>query len=280
MKLLNIDSAAPGIYRAKVFFDEDKVRVYVPGITQASNPITSENKLDLSTYLDNKEQYPIAQWCAYNKQSTMIQYLEDLMWVMFEGGDIKKPVILSYTFIEEGNNSSSGGDISNTEELPGTENETSAANNNPNNEEFSSETGSGQFTNPLPGHRVNSGANSDFGWRPDFGRNHYGVDMAASSGTAIVASDDGTISFAGWQNPNNHGEGWGLYVTINHGNGYTTLYAHCSKLNVSQGAIVKKGDVIGYVGSTGSSTGPHLHFEVKQNGSAIDPESLIPDIRS
>ena len=85
------------------------------------------------------------------------------------------------------------------------------------------------------------------------------------TGTAIYAADGGTVTYAGW------GGGLGYYVSIDHGNGFKTIYAHCSALYVSKGAKVKQGDVIGLSGNTGYSTGPHLHFEINKNGSSYDP---------
>ena len=102
-------------------------------------------------------------------------------------------------------------------------------------------------------------------------RLHNGVDLAAVTGTPIFASKSGVVTTAciGW------GNGYGNHVVINHGDGYSTLYAHQSALNVYEGQIVSQGDVIGYVGSTGNSTGPHLHFTVFKNGETINPMSCI-----
>lgn len=101
-----------------------------------------------------------------------------------------------------------------------------------------------------------------------FGR-HTGIDIAGASGAAIVAADGGVVSFAGWQG------GYGNFVIINHGNGLVTRYAHCSKLLVSSGQRVSQGQTIALRGSTGHSTGPHLHFEVLQNGSFRNPLSYL-----
>lgn len=102
-------------------------------------------------------------------------------------------------------------------------------------------------------------------------RLHNGVDLAAVTGTPIFASKSGVVTTAciGW------GNGYGTHVVINHGDGFSTLYAHQSALNVYEGQIVSQGDVIGYVGSTGNSTGPHLHFTVFKNGETINPMSCI-----
>jgi murein DD-endopeptidase MepM/ murein hydrolase activator NlpD len=95
---------------------------------------------------------------------------------------------------------------------------------------------------------------------------HAGLDFAAAQGTPIFATADGRVSIAG-----NMGNGYGNYVVINHGFGYETLYGHMYRIKVRNGAIVKRGEVIGWVGSTGKSTGPHVHYEVKKYGKHLDP---------
>ncbi len=128
--------------------------------------------------------------------------------------------------------------------------------------------GTGQFTRPVSG-----AISSPFGWRmhPIFHvrRMHTGVDMQAGMGTPIHAADSGTVVEAGWRG------GYGKTVVISHGNGLSTLYAHQSQILVSVGQTVRKGEVIGEVGSTGFSTGPHLHFEVRVNGSPVDPAGYL-----
>jgi len=102
-----------------------------------------------------------------------------------------------------------------------------------------------------------------------YGGRHTGLDIAGSTGSAVVAADGGAISFSGWEG------GYGNFVIINHGNGLTTRYAHLSKRLVSSGQYVNQGQTIGLRGSTGRSTGPHLHFEVLQNGSFRNPLSYL-----
>ncbi len=114
---------------------------------------------------------------------------------------------------------------------------------------------------------------SPFGWRmhPVLGyrRFHAGMDFAASYGSTIRAADSGTVIFAGWYG------GYGKAVIIDHGKGVTTLYGHTSELYVSEGQGVQRGQAIAAVGSTGLSTGPHLHFEVRHNGSPVDPANYL-----
>lgn len=110
---------------------------------------------------------------------------------------------------------------------------------------------------------------SEYGMRvhPVLGsrRAHKGIDLAAPVGTPIYATADGTISRADWFSS------YGLYVSIEHGGNIETRYGHMSRLNVAAGQEVRKGDIIGFVGSTGRSTGPHLHYEVRIAGAAVNP---------
>ena len=128
----------------------------------------------------------------------------------------------------------------------------------------------GTYIWPLPGYSPGSA----YGWRihPIWGdmRFHAGEDIGAPSGTPILAADSGIATVI----PNN-GNGYGNYIIINHGGGRTTLYAHMSAFAVSNGQSVTQGQTIGYVGSTGNSTGPHLHFEVRVNGATTDPKSYF-----
>ncbi len=120
---------------------------------------------------------------------------------------------------------------------------------------------------------VRGGISSGFGWRVHpiygYGRMHSGLDITAGYGAPIRATGAGRVIQSGYYG------GYGNCVIIDHGNGLTTLYGHCSELAVGQGAFVKKGQTIGYVGSTGASTGPHLHYEVAVNGSQVDPSSYL-----
>lgn len=104
---------------------------------------------------------------------------------------------------------------------------------------------------------------SPFGKR--WGRMHQGIDFAAAVGAPIYASTAGTVIHSGWE------PGYGKSILLDHGNGLHTLYAHCSKLLVKVGAVIPKGGLIARVGSTGHSTGPHLHFEVIVNGVRKNP---------
>lgn len=110
---------------------------------------------------------------------------------------------------------------------------------------------------------------SDFGmrWHPVLGgrRPHKGIDLADPTGTPVHATADGVIGRADWFS------GYGLCVEIEHGGSLETRYGHMSRLNVAAGQMVRKGDVIGFVGATGRATGPHLHYEVRVNGIAVNP---------
>ena len=130
-------------------------------------------------------------------------------------------------------------------------------------------TGNGTFAHPCPGARVSS----EFGWRDEpiagAGNTHKGLDLAAPTGTPIYAAAAGTVSIARYSNSA------GNWVVINHGNGLQTYYMHASALYVAEGQSVSKGQNIAAVGSTGQSTGPHLHFQVMVNGTPVNPRNYL-----
>ncbi len=110
---------------------------------------------------------------------------------------------------------------------------------------------------------LNGPITSSFG--PRWGRMHEGIDISVGTGTSVVAAASGTVLVAGWSG------GYGVLVVIDHGNGLATAYAHNSSATVSPGQSVTQGQLVAYSGNTGHSTGPHLHFEVRVNGSAVNP---------
>lgn len=122
---------------------------------------------------------------------------------------------------------------------------------------------------------------SPFGYRthPIYGdrRFHSGVDIGAGFGDTIMAAASGTVIYVNYPYPgcNYGGSGYGNYFIIDHGNGITTLYAHCQSIYVTNGQSVSAGEAVGAVGSTGGSTGAHLHFEVRSNGERVDPLSYL-----
>ncbi|RYE59488.1 MAG: M23 family metallopeptidase [Hyphomicrobiales bacterium] len=124
---------------------------------------------------------------------------------------------------------------------------------------------------PLDSYR----ASSNFGMRehPVIGglRAHKGIDMAAPTGTPIYATADGLVSKAEWFSS------YGNFISIGHGGDLETRFGHLSRIAVTAGQRVRKGDLIGYVGSTGRSTGPHLHYEVRVAGQAVDPTSYMSE---
>ncbi|MBQ6907853.1 MAG: peptidoglycan DD-metalloendopeptidase family protein, partial [Clostridia bacterium] len=126
--------------------------------------------------------------------------------------------------------------------------------------------GTGNFSRPASGTITARFGSRSSRWSSG---KHTGLDIAAASGSPIYAADSGKVTFAGWKGS------YGYMVILNHGNGYETYYAHCSKLCVSVGETVEKGDLIARVGSTGNSTGAHCHFEVRYNGVAKNPEAYL-----
>ncbi|MBE9216562.1 peptidoglycan DD-metalloendopeptidase family protein [Plectonema cf. radiosum LEGE 06105] len=129
-------------------------------------------------------------------------------------------------------------------------------------------SGSGIMALPSNGY-----ISSPYGWRSHpllgYRRLHTGIDFAAGYGSTIRAADSGTVIYSGWYG------GYGKTVIINHGKGITTLYAHSSQLYVQVGESVKRGQAISAIGSTGLSTGPHLHFEVRKNGTPVNPADYL-----
>jgi murein DD-endopeptidase MepM/ murein hydrolase activator NlpD len=119
---------------------------------------------------------------------------------------------------------------------------------------------------------VAGSVSSDFGMRRHpilgFTRMHKGIDFRASYGTPILAATDGRVSYAGWAG------GYGQQVRIAHAGGLLTSYSHMSRIVAEPGSMVRQGELIGYVGSSGLSTGPHLHYELHRNGVPIDPSSV------
>lgn len=114
---------------------------------------------------------------------------------------------------------------------------------------------------------------SEYGWRihPIYGQRHFhiGIDLAAPEGTPVFAARAGTVTYAGWRSA------YGYLIVIDHGD-YETYYGHLSRVNVFVGQRVEKGDFIARSGNTGTSTGPHLHFEIRRNGETYDPIAYLP----
>lgn len=141
---------------------------------------------------------------------------------------------------------------------------------NPNNNNNNYTSGNGSFIWPCP---ASHNVTSPFGYRihPIFGTTkfHSGIDIAAASGSAVLAVAGGTVVTS------TYSSSYGHYIVVNHGNGYTSLYAHLSNRLVSAGSTVSQGTTIGLVGSTGWSTGPHLHFEISQNGTRVNPLNYV-----
>lgn len=133
----------------------------------------------------------------------------------------------------------------------------------------SSISGNGRFTHPC----TEATITSRFGSRTDpingGADTHKGIDLAANTGTPVYAADAGTVTTAGYS------PSAGNWIVINHGDGFVTKYMHLSSINVNEGDEVRKVQKIGGVGSTGNSTGPHLHFQVELNGTPVNPENYL-----
>ncbi|NPA92782.1 MAG: peptidoglycan DD-metalloendopeptidase family protein [Chloroflexi bacterium] len=127
---------------------------------------------------------------------------------------------------------------------------------------YTGAVGTGTFVWPTPMHRLVGN---------NYGPSHLGLDLGVWVGGPIYAADSGVVVFAGWSNV-----GYGYMIMIDHGNGYQTLYAHLSQVNVHCGQSVFQGQLIGLGGSTGNSSGPHLHFEVRYHGGFINPWTVLP----
>lgn len=136
-----------------------------------------------------------------------------------------------------------------------------------------SENSDSSSDNSLPVWPLEAGISSSFGWRKDpvtgEDKFHEGIDLAAKEGTDVKAAMAGRVQVTDDQ------EGYGKVVVLDHGHGFTTLYAHNSDIEVKTGEWVAKGSTIAKVGSTGRSTGPHLHFEVRKDGKELDPENFL-----
>ena len=127
---------------------------------------------------------------------------------------------------------------------------------------FEGSYGSGGFIWPTGNHTLSGN---------DYWDGHLGIDIAAPTGSQISAADSGVVVFAGWAN-----FGYGNTVMIDHGNGYQSLYAHLNSISISCGRSVSQGTTIGFAGSTGNSTGSHLHFEIRYQGGFINPWYVLP----
>jgi murein DD-endopeptidase MepM/ murein hydrolase activator NlpD len=123
--------------------------------------------------------------------------------------------------------------------------------------------GTGSYVWPSTERRV-----SGYEWTPDVG--HYGIDIGGDTGNPIYAVDNGVVVYSGWND-----WGYGNVIAIDHGNGIQTIYAHMDTLSVACGAFVYQGDIIGTMGSTGNSSGPHLHIEFRSGNTPQNPHNFI-----
>jgi len=133
-----------------------------------------------------------------------------------------------------------------------------------------------QIARKTPSQGIFSPGSGQFGWPVQgiitqyFAWYHSGLDIAGPIGTAVTAADSGRVVTVLYEN-----YGYGYHVIVDHGNGYSSLYGHLSRIDVGEGQNVSRGQVLGLRGSTGRSTGPHLHFEIMQNGAKINPLGFL-----
>lgn len=229
-------------------------------VTKLVNSKTEE----LSKYEDNINQSQ-AMVAEYNAS---IEEQENLIEELLEQERIKAEQARKRAEEEKRRREQEAANNNSNNQNNNSNNNSNNQNNNSSNDAYSEETGS--FRWPL---QISGTITSYFGYReaPTQGAStyHKGIDIAAPTGTPIVASGAGTVVTASYQSAA------GNYIMLSHGNGIYTVYMHCSKLAVSVGQNVTKGEVIGYVGSTGVSTGPHLHFGVSVNGTYVDPLKYV-----
>lgn len=134
--------------------------------------------------------------------------------------------------------------------------------------------GTGGFIHPSPS-PISSRYGARFHPVLKIWRLHAGIDFDCATGDPIIAAKSGVVTYSGWQNANNPKAGLGQYVWIEHGGGLKTAYGHMSRLSVQVGQMVEAGTVVGACGTTGTSTGDHLHFEIYQNGTQVDPAPFL-----
>jgi murein DD-endopeptidase MepM/ murein hydrolase activator NlpD len=128
------------------------------------------------------------------------------------------------------------------------------------------------FINPVPGAEISSGFGKRLHPKTKELMHHNGVDLAARTGTPVLAAGDGMVIKANGESPD---EVYGFYVIIAHADGYETLYSSLDKILITEGDEIRGGDVIGHVGETGQATGPHLHFELRKDGTPVNPANYI-----
>lgn len=230
-------------YDTKVKYDEDKSSSYKKVTTKG---VKGEEEVTVrTTFVDG------VQTDAVQTDAKTLKEAVDEVVVKGKAEDTSSSTGSSSTSSDSSSSSSSSDSSS------------SSSSNSSSNYTTGSSGSSGMFAWPLP---YTHTLTSTFGTR--WGRLHGGLDISDGGvyGQPIYASASGTVTFSGGDN-----SGYGNYVIIDHGSGYTTLYGHCSSLVAVTGQYVNQGDLIGYVGSTGNSTGPHLHFEIRLNGEKMDP---------
>lgn len=239
MKLSDLYKMNPGLEDQKVIHLDDPIVVMVP-----------EPELKVETKVEVVYNEPIFRQTVYVDDPEM--YVSSTK-TLENGSDGSLEVTAIITKL---NGEETGREVIKTVELVSAKNMVIAKGSMP----FPVKGATGEYIFPVSGYRISS----LYGYR--WGSFHHGVDLAVGWGTAIHAADGGTVTFAGWKSST-----YGYFVEIDHGDGVTTRYAHCSSISAEVGQQVAKGEEIAKVGSTGRSTGPHVHFEIRFDGVATDP---------
>lgn len=234
-----IKSSGTTYYRYYAVLENQEEKVYVPAFSEAED-IVEQLKQKSSANIDN---ITIAE--KYDTELKVMDNVDDAVASLYQKP--KDVVVASNKNSRQGSKTSTG-KVNTATNISGTKVALGISLSKPVSGIISSRFGARS--------RIRSSA-------------HTGLDIATSTGTPVVAAASGTVTFSGWKGS------YGYLMVITHSNGVQTYYGHCSKLYYSAGASVSQGQTIAAVGSTGNSTGPHLHFEIRVNGIAYNPQNYL-----
>ena len=234
-----IKSSGTTYYRYYAVLENQEEKVYVPAFSEAED-IVEQLKQKSSANIDN---ITIAE--KYDTELKVMDNVDDAVASLYQK---PKDVVVSSNKNSRQGSKTSTGKVNTATNISGTKVALGISLSKPVSGIISSRFGARS--------RIRSSA-------------HTGLDIATSTGTPVVAAASGTVTFSGWKGS------YGYLMVITHSNGVQTYYGHCSKLYYSAGASVSQGQTIAAVGSTGNSTGPHLHFEIRVNGIAYNPQNYL-----